>query len=83
VQADISDQAKIWNLTVIAVANELDINKLIIEILDEHCNDENVKKLIDQSLRYELDIWNRQIRSNDIENHYELIVDKIVKGMLK
>lgn len=65
------------------MANELDINKLIIEILDEHCNDENVKKLIDQSLRYELDIWNRHIRKNDIEDHYESIVDKIVKGMLK
>jgi len=67
---------------VITVVNKLDINKLIIEILDEHCNNENVKKLIEQSLRYELDIWNRHIRKNEIENHYELIVDKIVKGML-
>ena len=69
---------------MITVVNELDINKLIIETLDEYCNNENVKKLIDQSLRYELDIWNRHIQKNDIEDHYELIVDKIVKkGMLQ
>lgn len=62
---------------------ELDINSLIIETLDEHCEDDNIKKLIAQSLKYELNIWNRHVRKSEIENHYEFIVNKIVKEMLK
>ena len=62
---------------------ELDINSLIIETLDEYCEDNNIKKLIAQSLKYELNIWNRHVRKSEIENHYEFMVDKIVKEMLK
>ena len=62
---------------------ELDINTLIIETLDEYCEDNNIKKLIAQSLKYELNIWNRHVRKSEIENHYEFMVDKIVKEMLK
>lgn len=55
-------------------------NKLILETIDEFCQDEAVKRLIYRSLRYELDIWNRHIRSKDIEDAYEQMVDDVLKG---
>lgn len=61
------------------MAEELDINQLITETIDENCDDLHVKKLIKQSLRYELDIWNRHLRNIEIENQYNLILEKIVR----
>ncbi len=55
-------------------------NKLILDTIDDHCEDQDVKKLIHRSLRYELDIWNRHIRSKDIEDTYEQMVDDVLKG---
>lgn len=57
-----------------------EFNKLIIETIDEYCDDPNVKRLIQKSLRYELDIWNRHIRSSEIEDEYQQMVDDVLKG---
>jgi hypothetical protein len=57
-----------------------EFNKLILETIDEHCNDPDVKTLIKTSLLYELDIWNRHIRSSEIEDSYEQMVDDVLKG---
>ena len=59
----------------------LNINQLILETIEEQSTDIYVKKLIKQSLRYELDIWNRHPRQNDIEDAYQRIVENIVKEM--
>jgi hypothetical protein len=57
-----------------------EFNELIRETIDEHCDDNDVKLLIQKSLQYELDIWNRHIRSSVIEDQYEQIVEDILKG---
>jgi hypothetical protein len=57
-----------------------EFNKLVLETIDEHCDDLNVKNLVHKSLRYELDIWNRHIRSSEIEDEYEQMVDDVLKG---
>ncbi|ACL16706.1 hypothetical protein [Methanosphaerula palustris] len=57
-----------------------EFNKLILETIDEHCDDRKVKRLIRESLRYELDIWNRHIRSSEIEDEYEQMVNDVLKG---
>lgn len=57
-----------------------EFNKLILETIDEHCDDLNVKNLIQKSLRYELDIWNRHIRPSEIEDEYEQMVEDVLKG---
>lgn len=59
-----------------------EFNKLILETIDEHCEDPVVKNLIRKSLRYELDIWNRHIRQPDIEDAYEQMVNDVLKGRL-
>ena len=55
-------------------------NKLILETIDDHCEDLDVKNLIQKSLRYELDIWNRHIRASEIEDEYEQMVEDVLKG---
>jgi hypothetical protein len=57
-----------------------EFNKLILETIDEHCDNPDVKTLIQTSLKYELDIWNRHIRSSEIEDEYEQMVDNVLKG---
>ncbi len=57
-----------------------EFNKLILETIDENCDDPNVKNLIQKSLRYELDIWNRHIRPSEIEDEYEQMVEDVLKG---
>ncbi len=57
-----------------------EFNKLILETIDEHCDDSDVKTLIRKSLKYELDIWNRHIRSSEIEDVYEQMVNDVLKG---
>jgi len=57
-----------------------EFNRLIVETIDDYCDDLNVKKLIQKSLRYELDIWNRHIRSSEIEDEYGQMVDDVLKG---
>jgi hypothetical protein len=56
-----------------------EFNKLILETIDEHCDDEDVKNFIRKSLKYELDIWNRHIRSSEIDDEYEQMVDDVLK----
>ncbi len=56
-----------------------DFNKLILDTIDEHCKNEQVKNLIHSALRYELDIWNRHIRYPEIEDEYERIIEKSLK----
>jgi hypothetical protein len=57
-----------------------EFNKLILETIDEHCDDPDVKGFIHRSLRYELDIWNRHIRQSEIEDEYGQMVDDVLKG---
>ncbi|MDW7774876.1 MAG: hypothetical protein SCH39_00900 [Methanosarcinales archaeon] len=59
------------------------INQLILDTIEEQTDDIYVKKLIKQSLEYELDIWNRYPRKSEIEDAYQRIVEKIVKEMQK
>lgn len=56
-----------------------EFNKLILETIDEHCDDRDVKNLIQKSLKYELDIWNRHIRASEIGDEYEQMVDDVLK----
>jgi|APFre7841882654_1041346.scaffolds.fasta_scaffold64222_2 hypothetical protein len=57
-----------------------EFNKLILETIDENCDDPDIKNLIQKSLQYELDIWNRQVRSPEIEDEYAQMVDDVLKG---
>jgi hypothetical protein len=57
-----------------------EFNQLILETIDDYCEEPDVKNLIQKSLRYELDIWNRHIRSSDIEDAYEQMIDDVLKG---
>jgi len=61
------------------MANNSEINKLIIETVDGCCDDAAVKELIKASLQYELDIWNRNILNSVINDEYEQMVDKVIK----
>lgn len=56
-----------------------DINKIILETIDEISSDKEVKSLIKESLEYERDIWNRHINSSIIKDNYEDIINKIIK----
>jgi len=60
-----------------------EFNKLILETIDEHCEDPDIKTLIQKSLRYELDIWNRHIRSSEIEDEYTQMVEDVLRRRLK
>lgn len=64
------------------MAGSLEINHLIMETIHEYSPSESVFQLILESLQYELDIWNRYLPWSDISSQYELIVDRIVRGML-
>lgn len=61
------------------MTNGNNINYLIIDTINDMCTDNEVKKLIKSALRYELDIYNRSPRKSDIEGHYQLLVEKIIK----
>ena len=56
-----------------------EFNKLILDTIDEYCTDSNVRELIQQSLQYELDIWNRHIQPSIILDEYERIIENIIK----
>lgn len=56
-----------------------EINKLIIETIENCCDNENIIKLIKATLRYELDIWNRHVFSSSIVDQYEIMVNKILR----
>ena len=57
-----------------------EFNKLILETIHENCDDPDIKNLIQKSLQYELDIWNRHVRSSEIEDEYAQMVDDVLKG---
>jgi len=59
-----------------------EFNKLILDTIDEYCTDSDVRELIQQSLQYELDIWNRHIRSSEILDEYERIIENIIRGRI-
>jgi hypothetical protein len=61
------------------MTKESEMNQIIMEVIDQHCTDDRVKKFIHEALRHELNIWNRSISSRTILESYELLVDKIVK----
>lgn len=63
------------------MASDLNINNLITETIEERCKDPFVNKLIKKSLQYEIDMWNRHPRKNEIEAQYQLMVEKIVREM--
>ena len=57
-----------------------EFNQLILETITDYCEDPVAKNLIQKSLRYELDIWNRHIRNSDIDDAYEQMIDDVLKG---
>jgi hypothetical protein len=61
------------------MTNGMEINQIIMEVIDQRCDKTQVRKLLKEVLRYELNIWNRPIAKHTITEHYEFIVDKIVK----
>ncbi len=61
------------------MANHSEINKLIIETVENACEDETVQDLIKEALQYELDIWNRHILPSTIKDEYERMVDRVLK----
>jgi hypothetical protein len=61
------------------MTNDSEMNQIIMEVIDQRCTDERVKKLIHEAVRFELNIWNRHIASHTILETYELMVDKIAR----
>jgi len=53
-----------------------------MDTIYENSPDETVIQLILDSLQYELDIWNRYVSWSEISGQYELMVDRVVRGML-
>lgn len=56
-----------------------EINKLIIETIENASDDKIVKELIKELLQYELDTWNRNILPSSVKDTYDQIVDNIIK----
>jgi hypothetical protein len=65
------------------MANNSEINKLIIQTVENNCPDKNVQELIKKALQYELDIWNRPVMKSTIKDEYEHIVEKVMKKVEK
>ena len=61
------------------ITNNSEINKLIIQTVENSCEDQEVQELIKEALQYELDIWNRPVMGSAIKEEYEHIVEKIMK----
>lgn len=61
------------------MTNDSEMNEIIMDVIDQHCTDDRVKKFIHEALRHELNIWNRSVSSRTILETYELMVDKIVR----
>ncbi|MGD0171448.1 MAG: hypothetical protein ABSB81_04900 [Halobacteriota archaeon] len=61
------------------MAEEYEINALIMHTLEEYCKDPRAMKLIGELLQYELDIWNRKIKSAEIVDQYNVMVGKAVR----
>ncbi len=65
------------------MAGGLEINRLIMETINENSPNESVVQLILDALQYELDIWNRYVPKSEISRQYELIVDKNVGEIIE
>ena len=61
------------------MANNSEINKLIIQTVENSWEDKCVQELIKDALQYELDIWNRPVMGSTIKEEYEHIVEKVLK----
>ena len=61
------------------MANNSEINQLIIQTVENSCDDKEVQELIKEALQYELDIWNRHVMPSTIQDEYERIVDQVIK----
>jgi hypothetical protein len=61
------------------MTNNSEINKVIIETVENSCDDQEVQELIKDVLKYELDIWNRHVLPSTIQDEYERIVDQVLK----
>ncbi|MFH1289842.1 MAG: hypothetical protein ABIH92_00360 [Nanoarchaeota archaeon] len=59
--------------------NNTEINELIIQTVENTCDDLSVQELIKEALQYELDIWNRHILPSAIKDEYERMVEKTIK----
>lgn len=63
--------------------NNSEINKLVIQAVEDNCKDPSVLELIKEALQYELDIWNRHIHSSTIKDEYERMVERVLKRQQK
>jgi hypothetical protein len=61
------------------MANNSEINQLIIKTVENNCDDPTITDLIRESLQYELDIWNRHVLPSTIKDEYERMVDRVLK----
>ncbi len=61
------------------MTSDSEMNQIIMEVIDQNCTDERVRKFIHEALREELNIWNRRVSSRAVLESYELMVDKAVK----
>ncbi|WP_319643369.1 hypothetical protein [Methanovulcanius yangii] len=64
------------------MVTEYEINSLILETIDEHCTDPQIRKLIREAMRYEIDMYHRNPRPADIEAKYLSIIDRIYREVL-
>lgn len=55
------------------------INSMIIQVVEQYCDDVEVIDLIKSALQYELDIWNRHIFPSSIKEEYESMVERTIK----
>ena len=65
------------------MANNSEINQLIIKTVENHCDNSIISELIRKALQYELDIWNRHVLPSTIKDEYERMVDRVLKGSEK
>lgn len=61
------------------MAHNSEINKLILQTVENYCEDETIQDLIKEALQYELDIWNRHILPSTIKDEFERMVERVLK----
>ena len=56
-----------------------EINKIIEDTIKEITSDKKVISLLNKSLKYELDIWNRSIPNSNINDKYDDVINEVYR----
>ena len=58
------------------MTTEYEINSLILSTINEHCKDPKIQKLIREAMRYEIDMYNREPRTTEVETKYLSMIQR-------